>query len=384
VDFGLTKSEKEMQKAAKAFAKGEFDKDMSLELDKKKEFPTKVWEKAGELGFIGMHFSEECSGQDLGLMESCIVIEEFCRKDSTLGSTLAFSSYGSESILKYGSDELKKKFLPEVAEGRMLSSCAFKENGKGYNFKSLSTTAVRDGDEWIINGEKTYVLNGGSAGFYTVLCQTDSDADITKGLSMFLVEADREGLVADDVGEKLGLRMIKTATIKLNNVRVPASNLIGNEGSGYKQIQEFFDINRIIIAAQAVGMAQGAFDRALDYVKQREQFGKKIAQFQITGHKIANLSTTITQIRLLTYNAAWNYDQGKNDSKLTAMAKLASTKAAVDVAAEAIQLFGGYGFMTEYEVERYYRDSKVIEIFEGNRGVQRDAIGKDVIGKIKK
>jgi len=217
-----------------------------------------------------------------------------------------------------------------------------------------------------------------------VLCQTDSDADITKGLSMFLVEADREGLVADDVGEKLGLRMIKTATIKLNNVRVPASNLIGNEGSGYKQIQEFFDINRIIIAAQAVGMAQGAFDRALDYVKQREQFGKKIAQFQITGHKIANLSTTITQIRLLTYNAAWNYDQGKNDSKLTAMAKLASTKAAVDVAAEAIQLFGGYGFMTEYEVERYYRDSKVIEIFEGNRGVQRDAIGKDVIGKIKK
>ncbi len=384
MEFELTKSQKDIQKAARDFAKGEFDKELIYEMDKNHEYPTKIWQKAGELGFIGMHFDEKYSGQDMGVFENILVAEEFCRKDSTVGACLILASFASECLLRFASDEIKEKFLPKVAEGEMLSAGAFTEPNHGSDITSMDTTAVKDGDDWVINGSKTFITNGGMAGFYSVLCQTDPEAKPSyRGISMILVEADREGITTADVGDKMGIRMMATAEVNFDNVRVPQSNLIGEEGKGFYQVLEFFDESRILIAAQALGTAQGALDRALDYVKQREQFGRKIAQFQVTQHKLADMATKIELARLMTYKAAWNYDQGRIDPKLTSMAKMFAARTAVEVADEAIQLLGGYGYMAEYEVERFYRDAKITELYEGTKEIQKNTIASYLIGKIK-
>ena len=384
MDFELTKSQKEIQKAAREFAKGEFDRELALEMDKNHEFPTKIWKKACDLGFVGVHFPEAYSGQDLGVLENVIIADEFCARDSSIGSAVMLSAFASECVLRFGSDELKQKFLPPVAEGRMLSACAFTEPGHGSDITCLHTAAVRDGNEWVINGTKTFITNGGMAGFYSVMCQTDADCQPSyRGSSLILVEADRDGVDVNDVGEKLGIHMVATTELSLQDVRVPASNLIGEEGKGFDQVLEFFDESRILIAAQALGTAQGAYNRALAYVKEREQFGRKIAQFQVTQHKLADMATKIELARLLTYKAAWNFDQGRIDPKLTAMTKLYAARTAVEVADEAIQLLGGYGYMTEYEVERFYRDAKIMELFEGNRQSQKNTIAMAVLGNLK-
>ncbi|MBU4463515.1 MAG: acyl-CoA dehydrogenase family protein [Proteobacteria bacterium] len=384
MDFELSRSQKEIKKAAKDFAKGEFSKELVLELIKKHEFPKKIWEKAADLGFIGIHFPEEYSGQGLGVLENILVAEEFCSGDSSIGSALILSSFASECVLRFGSDELKEKFLPLVAEGKMLSGGAFTEPNHGSDITFMDTTAVKDSDEWVVNGVKTFITNGGLAGFYTVLCQTDPDAVPTyKGISMILVEAEQEGVAAMDAGEKMGLHLMPTAEVTFKDVRVPSSHLIGKEGRGFYQALKFFDESRILIAAQALGIAQGAFDRALAYVKQREQFGKKIAQFQVTQHKLADMATKIELARLITYKAAWNFDQGRIDPKLTSMAKMFAARTAVEVADEAIQLLGGYGYMADYEVERFYRDAKITEIYEGTKEIQKNTIASAVIGRLR-
>lgn len=384
MDFELNKSQKEIQKAAREFAKGEFDKALALELDIRHEFPTKIWKKAADLGFIGIHYPEQYSGQSLGILENVIIAEEFCSTDSTIGSALILAALGSECILRFGSEELKRKFLPPVAEGQMLSASAFTEPGRCSDLSFLDTTAVRDGDEWIINGTKTFVPNGGRAGFYCVLCQTDTTIEPSyKGISIILVEADRQGMTAIDVGPKMGLHMMAAAEVNFKDVRVPASNLIGEEGNGFDQAIEFFEESRILVAAQALGTARGAYERALAYVKQREQFGKKISQFQVTQHKIADMATKIELARLVTHKAAWSFDQGRIDPKLAAMAKMYATRTAVEVTDEAIQLLGGYGYMTEYEVERFYRDAKITEIYQGTKELQKNRIAGAILGKFK-
>ncbi len=384
MEFELSKEQKGIQKAAREFAKGEFDRELALELDRTHEFPKKIWQKAGELGFIGVHYPEEYSGQGLGVLENIIIADEFCARDSTIGSAVILASFASECVLRFGSDALKEKFLPPVAEGRMLSGGAFTEPGHGSDITSLDTVAVREGDQWVVNGTKTFITNGGMAGFYCTLCQTDGECRPPyRGISMILVEADREGVSAADVGPKMGIHMMATAEVNFKDVRVPAGNLIGQEGRGFYQVLEFFDESRILVAAQALGIAQGAFDRALAYVKEREQFGKKIAQFQVTQHKLADMATKIELARLITYKAAWNYDQGRIDPKLTSMAKMYAARTAVEVADEAIQLLGGYGYMTEYEVERFYRDAKITEIYEGTKEIQKNTIASAVLGKFK-
>jgi len=384
MDFELDKSQKAIQKAARDFVKGEFDKELAIELERKHEFPKKIWKKAGELGFIGIHFPEEYSGQGLGVLENILVAEEFCRQDSSIGIAIVLSSFASECILRFASDDLKKKFLPQVAEGKILSGGAFTEPDHGSDITAMNTLAVKKGDEWIINGVKTFITNGGMASFYTVLCQTDPDSKPPhRGMSMILVEPDCEGFSSVDVGNKMGVRMMATAELIFKDVHVPYSNLIGKEGRGFYQVLEFFDESRVLIAAQGLGTAQGAFDRALDYTKKREQFGKKIAQFQVSQHKLAEMATKIELARLITYKAAWNFDQGRIDPKLTSMAKMYAARTAVEIADEAIQLLGGYGYMTEYEVERFYRDAKITEIYEGTKEIQKNTIASAVLGKLK-
>lgn len=382
MDFELTKEQKEIQQAAREFAKGEFDKELALELDQKHEYPTAIWKKACEEGFIGLHFPVEYGGSGYGVIENTLVIEEFCRRDSSIGAALMLCDFASECILRFGSDEQKKTYLPPVAEGEYISGGAITEPDHGSDITSMNTTAVRDGDHWVINGVKTFISNAGIAAFYLVICQTDPEAG-HRGQSLILVASDIEGLEVADVGSKMGIRMIPTGELSFKDVRVPYENLIGAEGKGFYQILEFFDESRVETAAQGLGTAQGAFDRALEYVKNREQFGKKIAQFQVTQHKLAEMATKIELARLITYKAAWNFDLGRIDPKLTSMAKWFAGQTAVYVADEAIQLLGGYGYMAEYEVERYYRDAKIIEIYEGTKEIQKNTIAGAVIGKIK-
>ncbi len=385
MEFELKKSQIEIQKAVRDFVKGEFKKDLIQDLDERHEYPKAIWKKAAELGFIGIHFPEKYSGQGLGVTENILVAEELCRGDSSVGACLILADFASEIVLHFGSEAQKAKWLPRVAEGQVLSCGAFTEPDHGSDITAMSTTAVRQGGEWVINGTKTFITNGGPlAGFYSVLCQTDPTAAPSyRGLSLILVEADRPGVSANSVGRKMGIRMMDTAEVNFKDVRVPLDNLIGKEGKGFYQVLEFFDESRILIAAQALGTAQGAFDRALAYVKAREQFGRKIAQFQITQHKLADMATKIESSRLVTYKAAWNFDQGRIDPKLTSMAKMLAARTAVEVCDEAIQLLGGYGYMAEYEVERFYRDAKITELYEGTKEIQKNTIASALLGKLK-
>ncbi len=352
MDFELSKEQKDIQKAARRFAKGEFDRELALELEEKHEFPTEIWKKAADEGFIGLHYPEEYGGSGYGVIENTLVVEEFCRRDSGIGAALMTVDFASENVLRYGTHEQKERYLPPVAEGTAISAGAITEPEHGSDITSMATTAVRDADERVRQ-------------------------------SMILVDKDAEGLTTASVGQKMGLRMIPTGEVSLKDVRVPAENLLGQEGKGFYQILGFFDESRIETAAQAIGTAQGAFDRALEYVKGRVQFGKKIAQFQVTQHKLADMATKIELARLITYKAAWTADQGKPDTKLTAMAKYYAGHAAKEVTDEAVQLLGGYGYMTEFEVERFYRDVRITEIYEGSREIQKNIIASAVIGRLK-
>ncbi|MBL0712643.1 MAG: acyl-CoA dehydrogenase family protein [Desulfosarcina sp.] len=385
MEFELTRSQKDIQKAVREYVKGEFKKDIIHNLVEKHLYPEALWKKAADLGFIGIHFPEDYSGQGMGVFENILVAEELCRGDSTVGTCLVIADFASEIIMRFGTEDQKSTWLPRVAEGEILSCGAFTEPDHGSDITSMDTTAEKDGDEWVINGSKMFITNSGPlAGFYSVLCKTDSEVKPGyKGLSVILVEADRPGLSISDVGPKMGISLTYTAEVNFKDVRVPLLNLLGEENRGFYHVLEFFDESRILIAAQALGIAQGAYDRALSYVKSREQFGRKIAQFQVTQHKIADMATKIELARLIVYKAAWNFDKDRIDPKLTSMAKMFAARTAVEVADEAIQLHGGYGYMAEYEVERFYRDAKITELYEGTREIQKNTIASTLLGKIK-
>jgi len=383
MDFSLSKPQKEIQKAAWEFAKGEFDKEQIMDWSKEQKFPQTLIKKTGQLGFIGIHFPEDIDGGGMGLLENVLVGEAFCRKDSTLGAALMFTGYASECLVRFGDETLKKKFLPQVMSGHAISTGAFSEPNQSEDIRHIHTTAVKNSDNWQITGKKTRVPFGGTAGFYVVLCRTEPNAGPGQGMSLILVEADRKGVSIATPSQKLGGRLMPFADVSFDQVTVPASHLIGTQGKGYHHVQTFFTENRIQIAGLAIGTAQGAFDRALDYVRQREQFGKKLAAFQVTRHKLAAMASKIEAARFLTYYAAWCFDNKKGEPRHAAMAKMTAARAAVEVADEAIQLLGGYGYMTEYEVEHFYRDAKQSEIFQGPPSIQKDIIADSLIGKLK-
>jgi len=375
MDFELTKEQKDIQQAAREFADGEFDKDLAIRHEKEHSFPRSVWKKACQLGFIGIHFPEELGGQGLGILENALVIEEFCRRDSGIGIALSLSDFSADIIMRHGTQAQKQSVLPAISSGKAISAGCYTEPNHGSDITSLETMAVRNGDGWIINGTKTFITNGSIADVYIVLCQTDPAAQPAyRGQSLFLVPRGTPGLETAEVGDKMGIRMTSTAEVSFSSVRVGADALIGQENRGFYQVLSFFDESRIEVAASAVGIAQGAFDRALQHAKQRKQFGQHIADFQVTQHKLADMATQIEAARLLTYQAAWHVDRGKPDAKLTAMAKLYAGRTAVYVADEAVQIHGGYGYILEYEVERFYRDAKITEIYEGTKEIQKNTI----------
>jgi alkylation response protein AidB-like acyl-CoA dehydrogenase len=384
MDFELAEEQKDIQKAAREFIQGEYDKEKILEWEQTHTYPKEIWEKACKLGFIGVHFPEEYGGQGYGVFENILIVEEFCRKDSGVGIALSLADFSSEAVLRFGTEEQKKKYLIPVAKGRFISAGAYTEPDHGSDITAMSTTALRQGDSYVINGAKTFITNGSVADFFVVLCQIDPGAEPPyRGQCTILVDRGTKGLEATEITPKMGIRMTSTAEISFTDVRVPLNHLLGEENKGFYQVLEFFDESRIEIAAQALGIAQGAFDRAFDYARQREQFGKKLIDFQVTRHKLADMATKIETARLLVYKAAWNFDQQRIDPGLTSMAKMFAGKTAVEVADEAIQIHGGYGYMTEYEVERFYRDAKITEIYEGTKEIQKNTIASALIGKLK-
>jgi alkylation response protein AidB-like acyl-CoA dehydrogenase len=384
MDFELTERQKKLQNSVREFIRSEFDGDKIREWDQTHTFPKEIWKKAAQSGFIGVHFPQEYGGRGTGIMENILIVEEFCRGDSGVGVALSLADFSSEVILRFGTPEQKKKYLIPVARGEFISGGGYTEPDHGSDITLLFTTASRQGDSYVINGVKTFTTNGSIADFFIILCQANPDAKPPyRGQSTLIVDKGTQGFTATELSGKMGIRMTSTAQLSFNDVHVPLANLLGTENRGFYQVLEFFDESRIEIAAQALGIAQGAFDRALNHARERSQFGKKLADFQITQHKLADMATKVETARLLTYKAAWNYDQKRIDPKLTSMAKMHAGKTAVEITDEAVQILGGYGCLSEYDVERFYRDAKIMEIYEGTKEIQKNTIASSLIGREK-
>lgn len=380
MDFDLNEEQSSIRKAAEEFAKGEFDREIAVEFERTHTFPMEILKKACRLGFIGIHYPEEYGGQGYGVFENLLVVEALCRQDSGLGMALSCADSSAEMILRYGNDEQKRKYLTRVARGEAFSSGAFTEPDHGSDITSLSTTATRQGSDFVINGSKTFITNGTICDFLVVLCQTNPDAVPSReGQSVFIVEKGARGFTASDVGEKMGNRMVPTAELSFNDVRVADSALVGSENKGFYQALHVFEELRLEVAAQALGIAQGCLDRSLAYVKERKQFGKRLREFQVTRHKLADMAVKIESARMMVYKAAITFDRGSYEPYLTSIAKLCATRAAVEVADEAIQLHGGYGYMLEYEVERFYRDARLTELYAGTREIQKNTVARALL-----
>lgn len=383
MEFELDKSQKQIQKAVWDFTKGEFDKDLILELEKNNVFPEPIWKKAADLGFIGLHYDEKFSGGGMGMLENVLVAEAFCRRDSTCGAALMMAGFGGEIILRFGSTEQKETYLPPLAEGDTLCGGAFLEPEGGYDLSLVQCRARKEGNEWIINGSKKHVVNGRDAGFFLVLCRSDDQAPSEKAMTMLVVKKEAPGLDITPSPRKLGCTMTSATTLTFDNVRVPESQCIGKTGTGLIQVRQFLDENKIVNAGLALGIAQGALDRTVAYAKQREQFDRKIASFEFLQHKIAEMALHIKTSRLITYEAAWAFDRKKITPSLAAMAMQHACQSAEAVADQGIQIHGGYGYMHEGEIEHFYRDAKYLRTFYSNPGLRNTAIADTVIGKIK-
>lgn len=380
MDFSLTEEQEDIKRAAREFVQGEYNKDVVMQLELGHKFPFELWRKAAKLGFIGIDFPEEYGGQGYGLFEKVLVNEEFCRQFAGIGECVTTSNFGAKMILNHGTEEQKKKYLPPILNGEAITSGAFTEPDRGSDILFVNTRAVKEGNEYVINGNKIFTTYATIAKWALVLCQTDPEAKPTyRGQSVILVEMDREGIDISEF-EKMGWRSAPTCNFILDNVRVPQENIIGEENQGFYYSMEFLNNFRVEIAGVGVGVAQGAFDRALEYARTREAFGQKIGQFQAIQHRIAEMAIKIETARLLTYRAAWEYDKGNVDPKLCSMAKLYAATVAIEVSDAAISIFGGHGYMLENEVERFYRDARNFDIVEGTRDIHKNAIGRALLG----
>jgi alkylation response protein AidB-like acyl-CoA dehydrogenase len=382
MDFNLTKEQQIIQKAAREFAKGEFS-DVARDLDINEEIPFDIVKKARGLDLMGLFIPEEYGGPGLGYLEQAMVLEEFWKVDPGIGQQLSSITFGAEEMLLFGTEEQKKKWLPPLFEGDAVMGFAITEPDAGSDTASAVTTAVKEGDEYVINGSKVMIGNGTVGTFLLVYCLTSPEEERrTARHSIIIVETDRDGYKAEPMHGKMGLRASDTSAVYFNNVRVPKENLLGVEGNGFIQLMKFFDHSRAYVAGHGVGLAQGALDMAVKHVKGRKQFGRPLGSFQATQFKIAEMATKIETARTMVYRSAWLLDQGTPNTKLTAMAKLFACHVAVEVVDEALQLHGGYGYWNDYPIERFYRAAKVLEIYEGTKEVEKIVISREILGKL--
>jgi alkylation response protein AidB-like acyl-CoA dehydrogenase len=380
MDFELNNRQKAIRMAAREFAEGELAP-VGKDCESKGEFPRDLIKKAAQLGFVGVFIKKEYGGLGLGTLEDTIIHEEFWRAEPGLGQVFSQTTFGAKELVLFGSEEQKKKYLAPLVKGEWVTGFSITEPEAGSDAASATTRAEKVGDEYVINGNKVMISNGTEAQFLLVYCLTNPDeASKTRRHSILIVETDRPGYKADRIHGKMGLHASDTANIYFNNVKVPKENLVGVEGNGFVQLMKFLDHSRVAVSADGVGLAQGAMEQAITYVKKRKQFGHTIASFQVTQFKIAEMATLIETARSLAYKASWALDRGTPDTQLSAMAKWWACNVAVRVVDEALQLHGGYGYLDDYPIERFYRAAKLLEIYEGTKEIQKMTIGRRVLG----
>lgn len=377
MQFELTDEQQMLKRMVREFAEKEVEP-TAAERDEEERFDREIFDQMAALGLTGIPWPEEYGGIGADYLSYVIAVEELSRVCASVGVTLsAHVSLASWPIYKYGNEEQKQTFLKRLAEGSALGAYALSEPGAGSDVASMKMTAKEDGDDYILNGNKVWITNGGVADIYVVFAKTDMDAR-HRGISAFIVEKDTPGFECGKKEKKLGIRSSPTTELIFENCRIPKANMLGAEGEGFKIAMTTLDGGRSGIAAQAVGIAQGALDAAVNYAKEREQFGKPIAHNQGISFKLADMATETEAARLLTYRAAWLESEDKPYSDASAMAKLYAGDAAMRHTVEAVQIFGGYGYTKDYPVERYMRDAKITQIYEGTNEIQRLVIGRSV------
>ena len=377
--FGLTEEQRQLQSAVRAFAEGEIAPHVS-EWDEKSEFPHEVVKKLGEMGLLGVIFPESLGGAGMGYVEYVLAIEELSRVDGSVGIIVAaHNSLCTNHIMLGGNEEQRKRWIPKLASGQWLGAWGLTEPGSGSDAAGARTTAVKKGDTWVLNGSKTFITNGGHADCAVVLAVTDREKG-TKGISAFVVEKGTKGFRPGRKENKLGLRASDTSELIFEDCEIPAENLIGKEGDGFKDAMRVLDGGRISIAALSLGMARGALDAAMKYAQERRQFGKAISEFQAIQFKLADMATQLDAAWLLTMRAAHMKDAGKKVTMESAMAKLYASEAACRICDEGVQIHGGYGFIKDYPAEKFYRDVRLCPIGEGTSEIQRMVIARELLG----
>jgi alkylation response protein AidB-like acyl-CoA dehydrogenase len=378
--FGLTEEQRQLQSAVRAFAEGEIAPHVS-EWDEKSEFPHEVVKKLGEMGLLGVIFPESLGGAGMGYVEYVLAIEELSRVDGSVGIIVAaHNSLCTNHIMLGGNDAQRQRWIPKLASGQWLGAWGLTEPGSGSDAAGARTTAVKKGDTWVLNGSKTFITNGGHANCAVVLAVTDREKG-TKGISAFVVEKGTKGFRPGRKENKLGLRASDTSELIFEDCEIPAENLIGKEGDGFKDAMRVLDGGRISIAALSLGMARGALDAAMKYAQERRQFGKAISEFQAIQFKLADMATELDAAWLLTMRAAQMKDAGMKVTLESAMAKLYASEAACRICDEGVQIHGGYGFIKDYPAEKFYRDVRLCPIGEGTSEIQRMVIARELLGK---
>ncbi len=376
MNFQLTEEQNLIRETVRAFAENELS-DGAKERDEHERFDRELmFDKLAELGLTGIVFPEEYGGAGADYLSYAIAVEELSRVCASTGVTLsAHLSLGANPIYQYGTEEQKQKYLTPLAEGTKMGAFGLTEPSAGSDAGGTRTTAEREGDEWVLNGSKIFITNGGEAEVYIVFARTDKNAEKHHGISAFIVEKDTPGFTFGKKEEKMGIRASLTRELVFENCRIPQENLLGSEDSGFKIAMKTLDGGRIGIASQALGIAQGAFDAAVEYAKERKQFDQPVANFQGVQFMLADMATQIEASRLVVYQAAYRASAGLSYSKEAAMAKLLASETAMQVTTKAVQVFGGYGYTREYPVERMMRDAKITELYEGTSEIQRVVIG---------
>ena len=382
MDFSFSPRHRLMQEAVREFMKGECDPAFTLELSKKKQFPWDIYKKAGKQGYLASYYPKELGGQQLPLLDYCLIMEEMIRYDNRIGMALSLGSIPAKVLLRFGTDEQKKKYLPKLPKGEAVSSVAITEPNHGSDIRFLDTRAEKKGDEYILNGSKIFITNADIAEFYTVFAQTDPEAPPYRGISGFIVERETKGITSLDLGDKMGIKTTSSCSIEFRDVRVPKKNLLGKENHGFIYIMDALNEGRLEIASQAIGLARGAYDRALFHAKNREQFGQKIGKFQNISHMIVEMSENIESASLLAYKALWLFDQGKTDLATSLQAKVKCPLVAIDTCLKAMQILAGYGLFEDQFLPGYLGDAIATWLLEGTGQIQRNTVASQILGRL--
>jgi acyl-CoA dehydrogenase len=380
MDFELTEELRMLEDMAYKFAQNELAP-LSHECDREEKYTPEIVKKAAENGLVGAWVPEKYGGAEAGSLGLAVITEQLSRVDMGIGLNVVAASFGSEAIYLYGTEEQIKKYLPPVCRGEMVSAGAYTEPDAGTDVAGYRTRAVKDGDDYIINGNKMFITNGTVCDFMVVQCITSPEEKPHNSFSMIIVPSDTQGVTSTKITGKMGVRSSDTAEISFEDVRVPQENLVGEEGRGFYQLMHFFDTTRPMVAAQGLGLSQACLDASIRYSKERSVFGAPLGNFQLTQAKLTEMAIKIEALRGLVYKAAWLIDEGRPDYTLAAMAKYLSGETAVFCANAALEIHGGYGYIEEYDVQRYYRDAKILELYEGTKEAEIMTIGRFLLSK---